>query len=246
MNLLPSVRTRYVLLFVCLLAVVALVEALAKAVVSWGDFGFAVTLWACFGVAYAWLLIEPSVRGLILKQRVAAGRKQHRVRRIGAEIAAKGGVHPPRFYVYDGSKFDVMVSGIGKGVTILVSESAARLDDATLRSVLAHEFGHIRLRHALIRLTMYGSLLSLAIIGHSTAAVAVPANFFVLWTMRQMEFAADRDAARLVGFSDMMAALRAMGDAMGDIPSWQTAVSTHPSFRSRIARLEDSEKTQST
>lgn len=239
MDLLPSTRTRYVLLFICLLAVVALVEALAKAVAGWGNFGFAVTLWACFGVAYGWLLIEPMVRALLLKRKVAGAGRQHRVRRIGAAVAKGSGVAFPRFYVYESSKFDVMVSGIGKGVTILVSDRAAQMDDEMLESVLAHEFGHIRLRHALIRLTMYGSLLSLAIIGHSTAAIAVPANFFVLWTMRQMEFAADRDAARMVGAGRMRTALAHVGAVLGDIPAWQSAFSTHPTFRARVARLKD-------
>lgn len=239
MELLPSTRTRYVLLFICLLAVVALVEALAKAVAGWGTFGFAVTLWACFGVAYGWLLIEPMARALLLKRKVAGAGRQIRVRRIGAAIAKSSGVAFPRFYVYESSKFDVMVSGIGKGVTILVSDKAAQMDDEMLESVLAHEFGHIRLKHALIRLTMYGSLLSLAIIGHSTAAIAVPANFFVLWTMRQMEFAADREAASIVGKKSMRSALEHMRVMLGDIPKWQAVFSTHPSFRARIAGLRD-------
>lgn len=241
MDLLPSTRTRYLLLFICLVAVVALVEALAKAVAGWGNSGFAVTLWACFGVAYGWLLIEPMVRVLLLKRMVAgAGRQhQHRVRRLGAALARVSGVAIPRFYVYESDKFDVTVSGIGKGVTILLSDQAARIDDDLLESVLAHEFGHIRLRHALIRLTIYGSLLSLVIIGHSTAAIAVMANFFVLWTMRQMELSADHDAARMVGATRMRAALAYVGEVLGDMPAWQTACSSHPTFRARIARLND-------
>ena len=62
MDLLPSTRTRYLLLFICLVAVVALVEALAKADAGWGNSGFAVTLWACFGVAYGWLGSAGAVR----------------------------------------------------------------------------------------------------------------------------------------------------------------------------------------
>lgn len=239
MDLLPSTRTRYLLLFICLVAVVALVEALAKAVAGWGNSGFAVTLWACFGVAYGWLLIEPMVRALLLKRMVAGAGRQHRVRRIGAALARVSGIAVPRFYVYESDKFDVTVSGIGEGITILVSDQAAGMDDDRLESVLAHEFGHIRLRHALIRLTIYGSLLSLVIIGHSTAVIAVMANFFVLWTMRQMEFAADHDAARMVGATRMRAALAYVGEVLGDIPAWQTVCSSHPTFRARIARLND-------
>lgn len=239
MYLLPSTGTRYLLLFICLLAMITLVEALAKAVAGWGKLGFALTLWVCFGVAYGWLLIEPMVRTLLLRRKVAVAGRQHRVGRIGAAVAKGSGVAFPRFYVYESGKFDVMVSGIGKGLTILVSDKAAQLDDYLLESVLAHEFGHIRLRHALIRLTLYGSLLSLAIIGHSTAAIAVPANFFVLWTMRQMEYAADRDAARMVGAGRMRTALAQVGEILGDIPTWQSAFSTHPTFQARVARLKD-------
>ena len=225
------------LLFVGLLSMVALIEALAKAVAGYGGLGFAVTLWACFAAAYGWLLIEPMIRALLLMRRAVHDSSAWRVRRIGAEVAMSSGTRRPRFYVYESQKFDVMVSGIGRGLTILVSGEAATLEDRKLRSVLAHEFGHIRLRHALIRLAMYGSLLSLVMVGYSVTAVIVPANFFALWTMRQMEFAADRDAARMVGPDDVRAALEHVGGALGDIPQWQAVFSTHPTFRERIARL---------
>lgn len=237
MELLPSRRTRYLLLFVSLLAMVGMIEALAKAVAGYGGLGFVVTLWACFGAAYAWLLIEPMIRPLLLMRRAVHDSSERRVRQIGADVASDAGTMNPKFYVYDSETFDVMVSGIGKGATILVSGAAADLDDRRLRSILAQEFGHIRLRHSLIRLTMYGSLLSLAIIGQRVTAVVLPANMFVLWTMRQMEFAADRDAARLVGSSDVRAALEHVGAVLGDIPDWQAAFSTLPTFRDRIARL---------
>ncbi|NHZ99041.1 M48 family metalloprotease [Massilia sp. CCM 8734] len=237
MELLPSRITRYLLLFVSLLAIVELIESLAKAVAGYGGFGFAVTLWACFGAAYGWLLVEPMIRPLLLMRRTVRGSSERRVRRIGAGIARDSGTANPKFYVYESEKFDVMVSGIGRGVTILVSGAAADVDDQQLRSILAHEFGHIRLRHSLIRLTMYGSLLSLAIVGHSMTAIVLPANLFVLWTMRQMEFAADRDAARVVGRNDVRTALERVGGVLGDIPQWQAVFSTHPTFRDRIARL---------
>jgi Zn-dependent protease with chaperone function len=237
MELLPSPRTRYLLLFASLLSMVALIEALAKAVAGYGGFGFAVTLWACFGAAYGWLLVEPMIRALLLKRKTVDACRHRRVRRIGERIARDSGTPYPRFYMYESTKFDVMVTGIGKGVTILVSGAAAQLDDNQLRSVLAHEFGHIRLKHALIRLTMYGSLLSLAVISNSSTMIALPANFFVLWTMRQMEFAADRDAARLVGADNVRAALEHVDAVLGDIPAWQSFFSTHPTFRSRISRL---------
>lgn len=237
MNLLPSSRTRYLLLFVSLLSMVALIEALAKAVSGFGGFGFALTLWACFGAAYGWMLVEPMIRALLLKRLSVDVVSLHLVKRIGARVAHDSGSPTPRFYVYDSTKFDVMVTGIGKGVTIMVSGTAARLDEIKLRSVLAHEFGHIRQKHAVVRVALYGSLLTLAIIGNSTALVALPANFFVLWTMRQMEFAADREAARVVGAGDFKEALAHVASVLGDIPAWQSVFSTHPSFRARISRL---------
>jgi len=237
MELLPSKRTRYVLLFVCLLSMVSLIEALAKAVSDYGGLGFAVTLWACFGAAYGWLLVEPMIRALLLMRRTVHDGSERRVELIGASVALESGTAFPRFYVYEDAKFDVMVSGIGKGATILVSGAAAALDDRKLRSVLAHEFGHIRLRHSLIRLTMYGSLLTLAIIGQGITAVVLPANLFVLWTMRQMEYAADRAAAHVVGAGEVRVALEHIGTVLGDIPTWQSVFSTHPTFRQRIARV---------
>ncbi len=236
MELLPSRRTRYVLLFVSLLALVALIEALAKAVAGYGGLGFAVTLWACFGFAYAWLLLEPIVRPLLLMRRTVNGSEQ-RVRHIATGVAADGAVDMPMFYVYDSDRFDVLISGIGRGAKVLVSSAAAGLDDRNLRAVLAHEFGHLRLHHAVVRLALYGSLLTLVMLGYGVLAVVLPANFFVLWTMRRMEFAADRDAARMVGAGEVRGALEQIGKVLGDIPAWQSVFSTHPTFRQRVARL---------
>ncbi len=237
MEFLPYRRTRYLLLFVSLLSILALIEAMADSVAGYGGFGFALILWACFGTAFGWLLVEPMIRPLILTRQNMHCNAECRVCRIAAALANASAMPCPRIHVYESTQFDVMFSGIGAGVTILVSSAAAALDDDKLRAVLAHEFGHIRLGHALIRLTLYGSLLSLAIFGQGMTGVILPANMVVLWAMRKMEYAADRDAVRVVGVDMTRAALEHVGAVLGDIPAWQSVFSTHPTFRNRIARL---------
>jgi Zn-dependent protease with chaperone function len=237
MKWLPSTRTRYLLLGVSFLAVLALLDGVAKAVVNFGGFGFAVTVWVCFGAAYAWLLVEPIVDAALVLRKGQDKAILERVDRIGRSVALECKVATQRFVVYQHDKFDVMVVGIGRTTTIFVSEAAATLAEPELRAVLAHEYSHIRLGHSVTRLLLYGSLLALAMIGNNTPLVALLANIFVLWTMRQMEYAADNAAAKIVGEESVSAALELVCSMLGDIPKWQSFFSTHPTFKERIERL---------
>lgn len=237
MHWLPSTRTRYILLFTTLMAVVTLIDELAKAVASFGSVGFAVTLWACFGVAYGWLLIEPMIDRAMILRKMQKNYVTDRINRLGREVALEFDIPTPKFCVYQDEKFDVMVVGIGNMTTVFLSESVASFGDLELKAILAHEYGHIRLKHSMVRLSLYGSLLTLAIIGSGTPMLAIVANIFVLWTMRQMEFAADHAAVLAVGIDNFKSTLMLVGCSFGDVPRWQTYFSTHPSFRQRIERL---------
>lgn len=229
--------TRFTLFFASLLILVALLDNLARTLAGFGGVGVAATMWACFGAVYALLLLEPMVRAALLIRREPDIASIRRVEHIGALAAADSGIQTPRFYVYESDKLDVMVTGMAQGTTVLMSAGAARLDEGLMRAILAHEFGHIRLRHSLVRLAIYGSLLTLAILTSNTPFVVLLANFFALWAMRQMEYAADRHAAGIVGAAEIRAALVHVAEATGDAPVWQALLSAHPTFRDRIGRL---------
>jgi Zn-dependent protease with chaperone function len=160
-----------------------------------------------------------------------------RINRIGREVALEFDIPTPTFCVYQDEKFDVMVVGIGNMATVFLSEPVSCFGDLELKAILAHEYGHIRLKHSMVRLSLYGSLLALAIIGSGTPMLAILANIFVLWTMRQMEFAADHVAVLAVGVDNFKSTLMLVGCSFGDVPSWQIYFSTHPSFRQRVERL---------
>lgn len=237
MRWLPSTTTRYMVLGMSLMVLLAVLDGLARSVANYEGVGMAVTLWACFGVVYAWLLLEPMIDSAMVLHKIEHGEMVDRVRCLATSVARDGNMPLPKFCVYKDSKFDVMTVGIGKAVTVFISEPAAMLGDVELRAIMAHEFGHIRLGHSVTRLCLYGSLLALAMLGNGTPIVAMLANIFVLWTMRQMEFAADGAAALIVGGESVKTALRTVEDLLGDAPKWQTYFSTHPRFSDRIERL---------
>lgn len=237
MSWLPSTTARYLVLAVSFLAVLAALDGLVRAVDPRQGLGLAVTLWVCFGTVYGWLLIEPIVDARMVLRKVKDEAVLSKLGAIVDEVAERAQISPPQFVVYQDDRFDVMTVGIGKYVTIFMSDSATRIGDEELRAILAHEFGHIRLGHANTRLAVYGSLLVMAMISNSTPLVAMLANLFVLWIMRQMEFAADGVAGQVVGNESVRLALRKVGDILGDVPKWQEFFSTHPRFARRISRL---------
>lgn len=237
MNWLPSSKSRYFFLGASLLAVVALIDGLCQALRGLGGFGFMVVLWACFATAAAWLYLEPIIDRALLLRKINDPVQTARINRIAQEVADQFQIPCPQLCVYDDKHFDMMVVGIGKWSTIFISVPATTIDDFELKAILAHEYGHIRLRHAVTRIALYGCLLSLAMLSNGTNFIVLPANLFMLWTMRQMEYAADKAASEVVGVSQVTAALNHISKGITDPPTWQTVFSTHPTFAQRINRL---------
>ncbi len=238
MRWLPSSKTRYFVLGLALLALLAILDSLARALIGFGGPGFAVTLWACFATVYAWLLLEPLVSSLMLLSNVRDPLVLDRLDAMAKHVAAQGKMGTvPRLQVYQDAAFGVMTVGLGKAATIFMSSSVASMDESELRAIIAHECGHIKLGHAVVRLCVFGSLLALAIVINGMPVIAMVANLFVLWTMRQMEFQADRSAAQIVGREAVAAALSSARTVLGEVAAWQTLFSTHPRFSARIERL---------
>lgn len=238
MRWLPSSTSRYLILGVSLLAVLAVMDSLVRTVVTFGSFGFALTLWACFGVVYAWLLLEPMVSAAMVLRKVRDQDVLDRITCLVEQVSKGCGILTPNICVYQDNQFDVVTVGIGNRITIFISSALAKLDDTEFKAVIAHECGHIHLGHSVTRLFMYGSLLTMAMISNNTPLVVMLANLFVLWAMRQMEYAADGVAAKTVGDEGIKGALIFFQSMLGDIPKWQTFFSTHPRFAQRIKRLE--------
>lgn len=238
MNWLPSTRSRYLILGASLLALLGVLDSIARSFTEFDGIGFAVTLWSCFAAVYGWLLLEPMIDSALLIKKIEKAPEMTRLIRLANDIAARTGMRVPNFVMYSDTRFNVVTVGIGRHQTIIISDHAASLPDAQLGAIIAHEYGHIQLKHPVMRLALYGSLLALAMIANGTPLLALSANLFVLWSMRQMEFAADAQAARTVGKPAMHGALESVCEMMGgDMPVWQTAFNTHPTFLARTRRL---------
>jgi Zn-dependent protease with chaperone function len=147
--------------------------------------------------------------------------------------------------------------------TIIVTDAMVRLawgednnlDDegtAELLGVLAHEVGHIELRHA--TRVMTGSSLTAALSAtlfgdFSAVAAGVPAVLTQMQYSRAMELEADGYAVGVLrrnglepdALADALQALERQQPGQADIPRWMRQsmayLSTHPATAERIARL---------
>lgn len=237
MHWLPSTRRRYLLLGCALLAILAVLDALVRAVSGWDGMGLALIVWACFGTVYAWLALEPMVSNLMAVGIMTSGDPLSRVQEAAADVAGVCGIAPPPVMVFLSDSFEAMTTGLGRRATVFVSSRVAELPNEELRAIIAHECGHLALSHPVARLGLMGSLLALAMLASSTPFVALTANFFVLWCLRQMEFQADGVAARAVGASALREALGRASGLVGEAPRWQSVFNTHPRFADRISKL---------
>lgn len=239
MTWLPSTKTRYAALVLGLLGVLALLDDFAAAVSALGGTGLALLAAACFAVVYGWLLIEPTVQSAMVTGQLQRGETVDRVVAVVADVAARIGVATPAgVCVYESKAFSVTTFGLGERSKIFVSTRAAAIPIAELTAIVAHEYGHLLLRHPHARLAMLGSLLALAMLSTGVPAVALTANLFVLWTMRQMEFRADAVAAKIVGADVVRLALNLARTILGDGPRWHSVFKTHPPISDRIKRLQ--------
>ncbi|PLX97926.1 MAG: peptidase M48 [Desulfuromonas sp.] len=141
------------------------------------------------------------------------------------------------------------------GGTVIITDDLLELvdHDAELLSVLAHEVGHIRGRHALrqvIQNSSSGILIAALtgdILSSSSLAAGIPTLLVSARYSRDMEREADAAAADymrsqqipLAHFADMLQKLQDSVEqkGRGDAPSALDYLSTHPATAERIARL---------
>jgi Zn-dependent protease with chaperone function len=169
---------------------------------------------------------------------------------------------PVRLVVRNSNKLGANALALPDG-TIVVTDRMVRLVQTEgndldsigrqqLSAVLAHEVGHLELRHG--ARTMAGSslaaALSAAVFGDfSAVAAGVPAMLSQMQYSRGMEDDADAYAVRVLhrngipvdAFVDVLAGLDGQQDDESDLPRWMrqsmSYLSTHPKTSGRIARL---------
>ncbi|MFB6171144.1 MAG: M48 family metalloprotease [Haloarculaceae archaeon] len=193
-----------------------------------------------------------------------------------ADIADEMGIEKPRLMIADmGVPNAFAVGRRGAGVVVVSSELLSTLDRAELRGVLAHELAHVRNRDVVLMVLgqSIASLVGLAVqfaviltgddgladllVGYLAGAVAqVLVMVFVLAISRYREYAADADAADVLGDGDPLAsALEAISDRNQrrdvDVDTGVNALcifgadrgllervfATHPPVEKRIERL---------
>jgi Zn-dependent protease with chaperone function len=232
---------RYFWLGVAVLAIVAILDALEKSLAGQGVVGSLVVVLACFAVVYGWLLVEPLIDEALVsakgKTSAGAGSEQAQLKRVLGEVARNAGMHVPRIRVYESDAVGVMVVGMGRSAVLFVNDGIAKMQEAQVTGIMAHELGHVRCGHWLYRWGLYGGLLSLAMLLAGGGAWVPVVNLGVLWVMRQMEFSADRAAAAMVGSLPIIEALRGLGAESVNEKRWVAWFSTHPLVSERIERL---------
>lgn len=133
----------------------------------------------------------------------------------------------------------------GGRVVFVTERVLSRLGPAEATAVVAHELGHHRRQHVLLRLGTAAAFL-LPWLGATAAEVSgaflaglallLPAVLALLWLVRWTEFDADRQAAAAVGAEPMARALERLG-AAGALHDGGGVLSLHPATGERVRRL---------
>lgn len=235
------------------LAVAGALPAAGLAVAAWLVLTapFRTWLWAVVAVVAATDVASPLLQARQLGCRPPTGAEAAALEAAPAE----GGV---RYCVVDDAR-DGPVNGyaVGGPFADVVGVSAfalAHLDDRQLAALVAHEVGHHRLHHALVRagagvawLAAGAAVLSTAFGSLSTGALAglvvlVAGERVVTGVAtRRTEYHADEYAARRTSPAAVVDLLAALDDAVGvdqaAVPWYERVLSTHPPYERRIARL---------
>lgn len=203
------------------------------------------------------------------------------MRQTAVQLSQRLGITPPAIHALSAEGINAFAlgdAGAG-GVVFLHEQMLAHLTQDEVESVLAHELSHLAAGHATLMTFLQGMTAPLlapaaALVGlfmsmlfgirsfwqhalqvyHVLGVLLFPlTTLLIALMMRQWEYAADRQAARLVGKAKYIAALRCLHGSFFQHPdllsysSGQAAVDTdkeqwalsHPSLKQRIHALRE-------
>lgn len=147
-----------------------------------------------------------------------------------------------RVSVLEFEKMRTALVGERGGYRLFITTGALReMSPAGMIGVLAHEAGHVRLKHTDQLCVLFGAM------GGSKIAFGIPPLgivvllFGYLYLSRTREFAADAEGARQVGKEAMYAAFSEHRHATeeADISRFSELFVSHPSLHRRIAHVQD-------
>ena len=197
-------------------------------------------------------------------------------------ISKKANIKTPEFGIFKSQQLNAFATGSSKNKSMVAVSSGLinHMNRDEVEAVIAHEISHIS-SGDMITMTLIQGIINTFVIffsrvighivdrvifkvqrGHGPAyfitsivvqiLLSILANIIVMWFSRKREYAADLEAAKLVGTDKMISALKilalksplalpdqmaAFGIAGGKEKSYKSLFSSHPSIESRIELL---------
>ena len=198
------------------------------------------------------------------------------------DISKKANIKTPEFGIFKSQQLNAFATGSSKNKSMVAVSSGLinHMNRDEVEGVIAHEISHIS-SGDMITMTLIQGIINTFVIffsrvighivdrvifkvqrGHGPAyfitsivvqiLLSILANIIVMWFSRKREYAADLEAAKLVGTDKMISALKilalksplalpdqmaAFGIAGGKEKSYKSLFSSHPSIESRIELL---------
>ena len=106
--------------------------------------------------------------------------------------------------------------------------------------MLAHEYGHLIERHPSRQAIVLGLLAAVKMSVGVPAGAVLCVLLAYLMMLREWEYVADRQGARIVGIETMLSAFSEYRrlSSEEDLPEWSELLCGHPSLHRRIAALK--------
>ncbi len=179
------------------------------------------------------MVVRMCLKGELKNSKIGIGAE----RMINQWVPAKN----VRVSVIEHEKMRTSLVGERGGYRLFITTGALRdMSPAGMIGVLAHEAGHVRLKHTDQFCVLFGAL------GGSKIAFGIPPLgvivllFSYLYLSRRREYAADAEGARQVGKDAMFAAFSELREATQetDISRFSEFFVSHPSLHRRIEHIQ--------
>jgi Zn-dependent protease with chaperone function len=229
---------RLVLAFPFLVALIAAIDVAAEALASTteGRNLVGTVLTAGLILSYAWL--APFLLRCVAQKEAQREHDRRRITVMLKRLARAAKIPTPKVVLIGHESHSATGVGVPGFATVFVTTGLLdRLDDATLRGVLAHELGHIGQRHALFQAGVFAGLYAGKMLIGLPSMLAPLILLGYLAFLRQCEFAADRGAAKLIGWTGAQTMLKELARMAGEERKPSLLIdllSTHPSFHRRL------------